>query len=219
MWPRTSELRWLVSTPGANVPLFLPPWVYFCLWCEGMFWLHCSACSWPAFPAALAEETVFPSIFSCLLCCRLIDHRCVGLFLDSIFSYSDTFSWSSHTPFQLLPHLSPILDSKILQNICLYSPGTIFLLPFSLGRTPIKLLSTEKAFIQVTRGLYVARVHRTFWALTLPGQPEALITVDHPLFLEAPSSRGFGCTTFFWFSFHLTGHSLSVSFASSSSSS
>ena len=161
----------------------------------------------------------FPSIFSCLLCCRLIDHRCVGLFLDSIFSYSDTFSWSSHTPFQLLPHLSPLLDSKILLNICLYSPCTIFLLPFSLGPTPIKLLSTEKAFIQVTRGLYVARVHRIFWALTLPGQPEALITVDHPLFLEAPSSRGFGCTTFFWFSFHLTGHSLSVSFASSSSSS
>ena len=167
----------------------------------------------------LLKKLLFPSIFSCLLCCRLIDHRCVGLFLDSIFSYSDTFSWSSHTPFQFLPHLSPILDSKILQNICLYSPCTIFLLPFSLGPTPIKLLSTEKAFIQVTRGLYVARVHRTFWALTLPGQPEALITVDHPLFLEAPSSRGFGCTTFFWFSFHLTGHSLSVSFASSSSSS
>ena len=127
-----------------------------------------------------------------------------------------SFDPLSHTPFQLLPHLPPLRDSKTLQKICLYSPCTIFLFPFSLEPTPIKLLSTEKAFIQATTGLCVARVHQIFSVLILLGQPEALLTADHPLFPEAPSSRSFRGTILFWFSFHLPGHSLSVPFAGSS---
>ena len=33
------------------------------------------------FPAPLIEETAFSIVYSCFFCCRLIDHRCVGLYL------------------------------------------------------------------------------------------------------------------------------------------
>ena len=36
------------------------------------------------FPVSSDEETVFFTVYSCLLCCRLVDHRCVGLFLGSV---------------------------------------------------------------------------------------------------------------------------------------
>ena len=37
------------------------------------------------FPAPLIEETVFsPKCILAFLCCRLIDHWCVGLFLGSL---------------------------------------------------------------------------------------------------------------------------------------
>jgi len=55
-------------------------------WCEYVFQFHWFACSCPGFPAPLAEKNVFfPILCSCLLCWRLIDHRCLGLFLDSLF--------------------------------------------------------------------------------------------------------------------------------------
>ena len=31
------------------------------------------------------RDCLFPIVYFCLLCGRLIDHRCVGLFLDSVF--------------------------------------------------------------------------------------------------------------------------------------
>ena len=39
------------------------------------------------FPASLIEETVF----SCLLCHRLIDHKCMGLFLDCLLCSIDLY--------------------------------------------------------------------------------------------------------------------------------
>ena len=40
-------------------------------------------CNCPIFPAPFAKDT-FPILYSCLLCRRLIDHRCVGLFLGPL---------------------------------------------------------------------------------------------------------------------------------------
>ena len=53
----------------------------FLVWCQRMFQFHSFTCSCIVFPALFIEETVFIIVYSCLLCCRLIDYRCVGLFL------------------------------------------------------------------------------------------------------------------------------------------
>ena len=42
-----------------NVEAFKPLWVYFCVWCEAVFWLHWFICGFLTFPVPLAEETVF----------------------------------------------------------------------------------------------------------------------------------------------------------------
>ena len=44
----------------------------------------------PAFPIPLAEK-LFPIVYSCLLCQRLINHRCVDLVVDSLFSSIDPY--------------------------------------------------------------------------------------------------------------------------------
>ena len=52
-----------------------------------------SSSSSPTFPAPLVEETVFfPFLYSCLLCRRLIDHRCLDLFLGSLFCSIDPYA-------------------------------------------------------------------------------------------------------------------------------
>ena len=55
-----------------------------------MVQFHSSACSWPDFLTSFVEEAVFfPIVYSCLLCCSLIDHIRVSLFLSSLFSSID----------------------------------------------------------------------------------------------------------------------------------
>ena len=41
-------------------------------------------CSYPVFPVPFVEETVFPTWYSCLLWYRVINHRCMGLFLGFV---------------------------------------------------------------------------------------------------------------------------------------
>ena len=54
--------------------------------------IHSCTCNSPVFPAPLMEETPFLSfVYSCHLCCRFIDHRCVGLFLGSLFCSTDLY--------------------------------------------------------------------------------------------------------------------------------
>ena len=50
------------------------------------------------------RNCLFPSVYSCLLCQKLIDHRCVGFFLDSLFCSVDSFVcfYSNTTLFWLL---------------------------------------------------------------------------------------------------------------------
>ena len=57
----------------------------------------------PSFPSTTCwKECLFPILYSCLLCRRLINHRCLNLFLGSLFCYiglyicfgtSTTLSW------------------------------------------------------------------------------------------------------------------------------
>ena len=54
--------------------------------------IHSFTCNSLVFPAPFMEETPFFSfVYSCHLCCRLIDHRCVGLFLGSLFCSIDLY--------------------------------------------------------------------------------------------------------------------------------
>ena len=55
--------------------------------CSNFSLLHFT-CSFSIFKP-LSEETLFPNAYSYLLCCKLIDHMCVGLFLGSIFCSMD----------------------------------------------------------------------------------------------------------------------------------
>ena len=68
-----------------------PLWVYFCAWCESVFFLHWFTCGCPVSATLLAEETVFSIVYSCLLCQRLIDHRRISLFLGSLFCSFDPY--------------------------------------------------------------------------------------------------------------------------------
>ena len=58
--------------------------IFFGIWCEKMFWFYSFTCSCPIFPEPLIEETVLSIVYSCLLCQRLIVHRCVGLCLGFV---------------------------------------------------------------------------------------------------------------------------------------
>ena len=45
----------------------------------------------PAFPKPLAEDCLFPIVYSCLFCQRLTDHEYVTLFLGSVFCSIDPY--------------------------------------------------------------------------------------------------------------------------------
>ena len=63
-----------------------PFWVYFCVWCEGGFYIRWFTCGCPAFPASTCwRDCLFSIVYFCLLCQRSVDHRCMGLFLGSLF--------------------------------------------------------------------------------------------------------------------------------------
>lgn len=92
----------------------------------------------------------------------------------------------SHSKYLLLtPHTIPVTASFLcsftikFQKICLYSPSIIFHFLFLLVPTPMKLLSTDTAFIQA----YVISMLLVYWKFLL-GQPEVCFTIDHSLFLE-----------------------------------
>ena len=50
---------------------FKPFWVYFCVWCVGVFKLHWFTCTSPAFPTPLAKAGLFSSVNSCPLCQKI----------------------------------------------------------------------------------------------------------------------------------------------------
>ena len=59
--------------------------LYFHLQCEGVFQLHWFTWSCPAFPVPLAErDCLFSIVYSCFLCQRLTDCRCVVLLLGCL---------------------------------------------------------------------------------------------------------------------------------------
>ena len=65
--------------------VFNPFWVNFCVWYKIVVQFHYFACGCPVFPTLFIEECPFPIIYYWLLCHKLIDHICMGLFLGSLF--------------------------------------------------------------------------------------------------------------------------------------
>ena len=59
----------------------------FFIWCEKVVQFDSFACSCPVFPPPFTEEALFPIVYSCLLCRRLIDRVSV----DSLLGFSVLF--------------------------------------------------------------------------------------------------------------------------------
>ena len=59
-----------------TLSFFSPLWIYFCIWCEKMFWFHSFTCSCPVFQASLIclLQRFLSLLYSWLLCHKLIDH-------------------------------------------------------------------------------------------------------------------------------------------------
>ena len=68
----------------AWVQIFNPFLVDFYVWHKVDIQFHSFAYGYPVFPASLIEETILYLVYPRLLCCKLIDHIGLGLFLDSI---------------------------------------------------------------------------------------------------------------------------------------
>ena len=63
-------------------------WVTLCVSCQIVVLLHYFACDIPFVPVPPIEKTILSPIVYCwLLCCKLIAHLCVGLFLGSQFHW------------------------------------------------------------------------------------------------------------------------------------
>ena len=73
-----SSKTFMVSS--LSVRCFIHFSLYFCIWYEKMLFFIFT-CSCPVFPSPLIED-------SCLHCHRLTDHKCMGLFLGSLFFFS-----------------------------------------------------------------------------------------------------------------------------------
>ena len=56
-----------------------------------LFFFFFNACSCPVFPVLIIEKTVFSNVGFCLPCHRLVDHKNVGLFLDSVWFWCCVF--------------------------------------------------------------------------------------------------------------------------------
>ena len=66
---------------GPYIQVFNAFWVNFCVWYRIVVKFH----SFSVFPTPFIRDCSLPIVFSWLLCCKLNDHICVGLFLSSLF--------------------------------------------------------------------------------------------------------------------------------------
>ena len=64
---------------------------FFFMWCEKMVQFQSFAYSYPIFPTSGIKESLLPIVYSCLLCCGLIDHSSTDLFLISPFCSINLF--------------------------------------------------------------------------------------------------------------------------------
>ena len=116
-------------------------WIYFCAWCENVFWFHWFTCSCPVSPTLLAEETLFPILYSCLLCRRLIDHRCLGSLLSSLVSSTDLyvcFLYKYHTALITVALQYCLKSWRVMPPACFFSLRlaleilSFFMVPYKL---------------------------------------------------------------------------------------
>lgn len=70
--------------------VFNPFWVGFCIWSKwsGFISLHVAV---EFFQLYLLKGLSFPHHISWLLCCKLIEHKCMGLFVVSLFCSVDLY--------------------------------------------------------------------------------------------------------------------------------
>lgn len=91
--------------------LHLDLWVHFYKWCEKMFWFHSFIYTCSVFPVSL---TFLHCVYSCSVCSRLIDCKCIGLSLGLLPCYTDPYAFFSvcnhHTIFD---YCSFVVQSEV----------------------------------------------------------------------------------------------------------
>ena len=70
---------------GPYVHIFNPFWINFCVWYKIVVQFHYFTCGWSVLSNIYWRDCLFPFLHSWFLCCKLIDHIFVGLFLGSVF--------------------------------------------------------------------------------------------------------------------------------------
>ena len=93
-------------------------------------------------------KTLFPILYSCLLCRRLIDYRCLGLFLGSLFcSFGLYICFGTSTTLSLLMQLNlnyMYVDYIFLSHSAIYSSVSF---PPSVSMLSFLYLCPNSAFI------------------------------------------------------------------------
>jgi len=91
-----------------------------------MFWFHSFTCNCPVSPASLIEGTIFSPLYIFLSCCRVIDHKCVVLFLgylscstDQCVCFIPVLYWAS----QVAQWLRVLLPVQVTQETRVCSLG------------------------------------------------------------------------------------------------
>ena len=78
-------------------------------------------CGCPTFLTPLAERLFFPIVYCCLLCRRLIVLSSVGLFLGSLFCFTDLFKVHSNFPSQIFSE-----HTSRSRHICLFLKSLVY---------------------------------------------------------------------------------------------
>jgi len=89
-----------------------------------VFHFFCMSSFWTPF----VEECPFPIIYSCLLCPKLIEHMCMGLFLGSLFCFTGLWIWFYVSVLVFwLPQLCSIVWNQVVWYFWLCSSFSMLL--------------------------------------------------------------------------------------------
>ena len=93
-------------------------WIHFCVWYKAVVQFYSLAVWVSSFPNTIfRRDCSFSIVYSCLLCCRLIDHKCVGLFLGFLFYSSDLHVFCQYHTISVCLWYSLKLESMILPTL------------------------------------------------------------------------------------------------------
>ena len=123
--------------------------------CQRMFWFHSLTCNCPVSPASLIEGTIFSPLYIFLSCCRVIDHKCMVLFLgylscstDQCVCFIPVLYWTSQVAQWLSSPAGDTRDKGLLPSLGIS--------PREGNSSPLQYYCLENS---MDRGAWWATVH------------------------------------------------------------